>query len=304
VSSFLSLLACPVCRGKLAWAPEQARCESCGQAYPVVDGIPVLLPPGVESNFHKQSQAEFFDHEDPEWEISRPHGAPEVYRWLLEQKFARSVSSLRELLPGATALTLCGGSGMDAEFLARTGARVIASDLSLGAARRARQRAERYGLELQPVVADAEALPLADRAVDLAYVHDGLHHLEDPLAGLGEMARVAKVAVSITEPAKAAATRLAVLIGFSSDEEEAGNRVERIRPETLSAGLASRGFRVVVCRRYAMLYRHRPGPVFRFLSLPVVAGLAKLALRAGNLIVGRVGNKFTLQARRQDAAAP
>lgn len=302
MSELLSLLVCPVCRGELTWTSEDAHCHCCGQAYPVVDGIPVLLPPGVESDVHKQAQAEFFDHEDPEWEISRPHGSPEVYRWLLEQKFVRSISSLRALLPTATALTVCGGSGMDAEFLARTGARVIASDLSLGAARRVRERAERYGVDLQPVVADAEALPLGDRAVDLVYVHDGLHHLEDPRAGLAEMARIAKVGVSINEPARAAATRVAVWVGLSTDEEEAGNRVERLRPEILADGLASRGFRVVVCRRYAMLYRHRPGPVFRFLSLPLVAGLAKLALRAGNLAAGRVGNKFTLQAQRQDAA--
>lgn len=304
MSDLLSLLACPACRSGLSWTPDEARCEGCGQVYPVIDGIPVLLPPGVESDAHKQAQAEFFDHEDPEWEISRPHGSPEVYRWLLEQKFVRSVSSLREILPSATALTVCGGSGMDAEFLARAGARVLASDLSIGAARRVRARAERYGIELQPVVADAEALPFADGAIDLVYVHDGLHHLSDPLAGLAEMARVARVAVSVNEPAQAAATRLAVRVGLSTDEEEAGNRVERLHPETLAAGLEASGFRVVERRRYAMLYRHRPGPVYRFLSLPPLAGLAKLALRAGAELAGRGGNKFTLQARRREAAAP
>ena len=302
MSDLLSLLACPACRGGLSWEAEQARCER-GHLYPLVEGIPVLLPPAVEADVHKQAQAEFFDHEDPEWEISRPHGAPEVYRWLLEQKFARSVSSLRDLFPGATALTVCGGSGMDAEFLARAGARVLASDLSLQAALRARRRAERFGVELQPLVADAESLPFSDRAVDLVYVHDGLHHLEDPLAGLAEMARVAAVAVSVNEPAQAAATRLAVRVGLSTDEEEAGNRVERLRPETLAESLGPHGFRVVECRRYAMLYRHRPGPVFRFLSRPPLRGPAKLALRLGNVLAGRGGNKFTLQARREQSAA-
>lgn len=298
----LSLLACPVCRGGLAWTADSATCEDCGRSYPVKDGIPVLLPPGVESDTHKRTQLEFFDSEDPEWEISRPHGSPEVYRWLLEQKFVRGVSSLRDLLPGATTLTVCGGSGMDAEFLARAGARVLASDLSLGAALRARRRAERYGVELQPVVADIEALPLRDRAADLVYVHDGLHHLTDPRAGLEEMARVAAVAVSVNEPARAALTRLAVRVGLSEEVEEAGNRIERIQPETLAERLTSLGFRVDVCRRYAMFYRHRPGPGFRFLSLPPLSGPAKLALRAGSVALGPLGNKFTLQARREHGA--
>ena len=298
MSELLSLLVCPVCRGTLSWTPDAARCRDCEREYGVVDGVPVLLPPSVESDAHKQSQAEYSDHEDPEWEITRPHGSPEVYRWLLDQKFVRSTSSLRELVPGATALTVCGGYGMDAEFLARAGASVIASDLSLRAVSGARRRAEQYGFEIQPLVADVENLPLADRAVDLVYVHDGLHHLVDPLAGLGEMARVAGSAVSVNEPAEAALTGLAVKVGLSMEVEPSGNRVERMRPDVLAEGLASHGFRVVESRRYAMLYRHRPGPVYRFLSLPPLAGLAKLALRGVDRLLGRAGNKLTVQARR------
>lgn len=304
MNDLLELLVCPVCRGDLVWAKESASCAACSREYAVVEGVPVLLPPGVESDVHKQAQAEFFDQEDPEWEIARPHGSPEVYRWLLEQKFVRSVSSLRDLLAGGTALTVCGGSGMDAEFLARAGARVLASDLSLGAALRARTRAERYGVELQPLVADIEALPFRDRSVDLVYVHDGLHHLRDPLAGLDEMARVAGRAISVNEPARAALTRAAVRVGLSTEEEEAGNRVERLRPDVLAERVRARGLRIAVCRRYAMVYRHRPGPVFRLLSLPPLAAPAKLAYRLGNAIVGRAGNKFTLQARRDPLTAP
>jgi uncharacterized protein YbaR (Trm112 family) len=298
LSDLLSLLVCPVCRGALSWMPDEARCQDCGHAYAVADGIPVLVPPGVESDAHKRSQAEYADHEDPEWEITRPHGSPEVYRWLLDQKFVRSTSSLGDLVPGATALTVCGGYGMDAEFLARAGASVIASDLSLRAVSGARRRAEQYGFEIQPVVADVEALPLADGGVDLVYVHDGLHHLIDPLAGLEEMARVAAHAVSVNEPARAALTGIAVKAGLSMEVEPSGNRVERMGLDELADGLESRGFRVVERSRYAMLYRHRPGPIYRFLSLPPLRGLAKLALRGVDLLLGRAGNKLTVQARR------
>ena len=92
---------------------------------------------------------------------------------------------------GETVLTVCAGSGMDAEFLARSGYRVIAADLSLGAALRCLDRARRYNLDIAPIVADAEHLPFPDQSIGLVYVHDGLHHLQDPMAGLIEMARVA-----------------------------------------------------------------------------------------------------------------
>lgn len=117
---------------------------------------------------------------------------------------------------------------MDAEFLARSGATVISSDISLGAAKRSAERAKRYGLRILPLVADVEHLPFLDRSVDLVYVHDGLHHLEKPLAGIAEMSRVASRAVSVTEPAQAAATRLAVRFGLALEREDAGNRVARV----------------------------------------------------------------------------
>src|SRR5205807_314906 len=139
---------------------------------------------------HKSRQANFFDREEAaEFEIIRPHGTPALYRWLLEEKFRRGVAGVISALrgSGAMALVVCGGSGMDAEFLTSTGARVITSDISIGAAQRARERARRYGLPIMAIVADVERLPFRDRAVDLVYVHDGLHHLADPQNGLREM---------------------------------------------------------------------------------------------------------------------
>jgi uncharacterized protein len=41
----LEILACPVCREPLALQPDgQAlRCARCGKAYPIRDGLPILL---------------------------------------------------------------------------------------------------------------------------------------------------------------------------------------------------------------------------------------------------------------------
>lgn len=205
---------------------------------------------------------------------------------------------LEQLLPGATALTICGGSGVDAEFLARAGARVILSDISLGVVLQARERARRYGLDITLVVADAEALPFRDASIDVVYVHDGLHHLERPALGLAEMTRVARRAVSVSEPAAAAATAAAVRLGLAEDEEEAGNRVRRLTLDEISRELSDRGFRPIRPHRYAMYYRHWPGRTMRVLSTRPLLPLAQAGLNALNRVAGRFGNKLTVQAIR------
>ena len=298
-----SLLVCPACRGELDWDERDVRCIGCGATYELADGIPLLRIRGrADEDDHATQQAAFFDDADPEFEITRPHGTPWFYSWLLGEKFRRSVAALTDV--PTTAVTICGGSGMDAEFLAHTGAAVISTDVSLGAARRARERAARYGLAVLPVVAAAEALPLADASVDLAYVHDGLHHLQEPLAGLGELSRVARQAVSVNEPSRAAATRLAVHVGLSEETEEAGNRIERVDPVAIVGALERNGFTVVRCERYAMVYRHEPGRAARLLSRRPLRPLVRLGIGGFNALLGGIGNKLTVQAVRRSATNP
>jgi SAM-dependent methyltransferase len=247
----------------------------------------------------KEKQARYFDeHQDAEFEVSRPHGTPELYRWYYEEKFERSIRGIGHLLLGATALTVCGGSGMDAEFLARRGASVISSDISPGACRRAAERAHRFGVSITPLVADAERLPFPDRSVDVVYVHDGLHHLERPEGALAEMARVAARVVSLTEPADAAVTALAVRARLALEVEDAGNRVERLELDDLCAALRMHGFRIVEAHRYAMYHRHEPGRVIGVLSRPGLRQLVKAAVSGFNAVAGQIGNRLTVQAVR------
>jgi SAM-dependent methyltransferase len=294
----MTSLTCPQCRADLAVGDTAWACESCRSSYSVVDGIPVL----VANAATERAQARWFDEEvNAEWEIERPHGSPPLHRWLLSEKFRRSVAKLD--LHGLTALAVCGGSGMDAELLASSGARVISSDVSLGAARRARERARRHGLPLDVIVADVERLPFRDRSIDLVYVHDGLHHLERPLDGLAEMARVARLAVCVTEPARAAVTGLAVRLGLALEREEAGNQVARLSLDEVGATLNAHGLRVVTAERYGMYYRHEPGRAVRLLSHQPLFALAQASFRVANALVGRLGNKLTLQAVREPAGS-
>lgn len=199
---------------------------------------------------------------------------------------------------GSSVLTICGGSGLDAEFLTRAGARVLCTDISPGAARRASVRSARFGVSFEVAVADAEALPFPDRSFDFVYVHDGLHHLERALRGVAEMARVASRGVCITEPARAAVTRLAVRIGVSTNQEEAGNPVERLTESELCESLAAAGFGAQRASRYLMYYRHEPGLPTRALSSTTGSAVARGAFRVVNAVAGRAGNKLTVQAVR------
>jgi SAM-dependent methyltransferase len=191
---------------------------------------------------------------------------------------------------------------MDAEFLARAGACVIATDISLGAAQRTRERARRYGLDIQAIVADVEHLPFSDQSMNLVAVHDGLHHLDDPFAGLSEMARVARRWVVVTEPARASITRLAVRLGLALETEQAGNRVVRMEPSEVAAFLDARGFAVLRAERYAMYYPHHPGAIFRLLSRPFVFPIVRVGWCLANVLLGRFGNKMVVVAERRTQA--
>ncbi|HDR04378.1 MAG TPA: Trm112 family protein [Candidatus Marinimicrobia bacterium] len=45
ISQWLDILVCPKCRGKLKFRQEESHfiCENCQLAFPVTDGIPVML---------------------------------------------------------------------------------------------------------------------------------------------------------------------------------------------------------------------------------------------------------------------
>jgi ubiquinone/menaquinone biosynthesis C-methylase UbiE/uncharacterized protein YbaR (Trm112 family) len=307
--AMIAALACAGCQGELRLSNDALACDACRRTFAIVDGIPIMLLDDSlaahdelehqAGHDHKHRQAAFFDQAGAaEFETNRPHGAPPLYGWLIAEKFRRSMVAFGSTLEGSVALAVCAGSGMDAELLTGTGAHVISSDISLGAARRTRDRARRYGLDILAIVADVEHLPFRDRGVDLVYVHDGLHHLERPLAGLTEMARVAGRGISLTEPARAAVTALAVRLGLALEREEAGNRVARLTIEEITSTLVPLGFKIAHAERYAMYYRHEPGQVFRVLSTPALLPVVRNGFRALNRVLGPVGNKLTVQAIR------
>lgn len=93
-----------------------------------------------------------------------------------------------DLTPGATVLDLAAGTGTSSAAIARTDARVVAADFSLGMMSEGRRR----GAPVPFVGADAQHLPFADDAFDAAVISFGLRNVQDPRAGLREMVRVVR----------------------------------------------------------------------------------------------------------------
>jgi uncharacterized protein YbaR (Trm112 family) len=279
------LLVCPGCHGPLEWGDLWAECRDCGASYPVLDGVPVLLPAGAARAEPSDEPAGDStqicgDEVDAEFEIRRPHRTPRMHQWLLGLQMRRALRELEGLVASAPVVTACRSSGMDAEYLARCGGRVLTVEFSLGACQRATARARRFGLPILPVVADVTRLPFADQS------------------GVAELGRIARHAVSITEPVDALPTRAAVAAGAATDVGDSGDVVRRVCPKAIAARLRDAGFSHVETQRYAMYYRHEPGPLVRLASGRLVYGWARRAVQLASWALGPIGNKCAVRARR------
>ncbi|HSK61687.1 MAG TPA: ubiquinone/menaquinone biosynthesis methyltransferase, partial [Actinomycetospora sp.] len=96
--------------------------------------------------------------------------------------------------PGDTVLDVAAGTGVSTVELARTGARCLATDFSLGMLRTGRGRLVAHlGASPVPfVAADALHLPLPDASVDAVVISFGLRNTVDVDAALAEFARVTR----------------------------------------------------------------------------------------------------------------
>lgn len=50
------ILVCPVCKGDLVRGEKTLTCPACDRIYPIVDGVPVLLPDGSVPSTEYQHQ--------------------------------------------------------------------------------------------------------------------------------------------------------------------------------------------------------------------------------------------------------
>ena len=91
---------------------------------------------------------------------------------------------------GGTALDVATGGGHTALYLARQGWRVTAGDIAPRMLENARRLAEEAGHRIETRLFPAEALPFADRSLDLVTVRVAPHHFSSPEKFVTEVARV------------------------------------------------------------------------------------------------------------------
>jgi ubiquinone/menaquinone biosynthesis C-methylase UbiE len=247
----------------------------------------------------KARQARFFDENcDHDFEIERPSGAGRLYQWSIQRKFKVALSLLSIPVRNQKLLDLCCGSGMASEIYARQGARVTGLDVSIKAIERSRERARRHNFSAEFLTGDAEHLSFPDGYFDIATVHDGLHHLPDPHKALAEMARVARRAVILIEPARSKLTRLAVRTGHALDYEEAGNYVYRFSAREIKHTLDQLGFTRLRRRQFLLYYRHEPFRWARHVENTPLFHFIPLGFGAVSWFLPFLGNKLCVVAEK------
>jgi ubiquinone/menaquinone biosynthesis C-methylase UbiE len=251
----------------------------------------------------RQIQTEYYRASvDHEFEVTRPHGCGRLYDYLITSKIRMALRSLPFPVAGRLVLNACCCSGMDLELVARRGARVVGLDLSKDAVRRAQERARRFGFEARLVVGDAELLPFRSDSVDVALVHDGLHHVPDPHRAIRELTRVGRSAVLLVEPANAALTRLSIRLGISGEYEDAGNYVYRLSRAELVSLFHSMRIRALHIKRYLMYYHHEPRVYYRLFDYAIPFRLIQAFFLIVNAVAGRWGNKIMCVALKDGSA--
>ena len=52
----LEILACPMCKADVELKKSELVCVKCGRRYPIIDGIPYMLPDELMAEFEKQAR--------------------------------------------------------------------------------------------------------------------------------------------------------------------------------------------------------------------------------------------------------
>ena len=186
VDEFYALLCCPACKGDLQLHEDASQfyCRRCAFTFPIIDGIPVLMPCDVASNMEKlfgrywdsAQRAQTYDVEVGGTNIFGVHN---------------HISELKALLhyvdPGNVGFILDAGCG-NGRFLAELppGTPSVGLDASLNLLRITRRK----GRGQFHVCAELEHLPFRTAQFDTVISCRVLQHLKAQREGVLEICRV------------------------------------------------------------------------------------------------------------------
>ena len=219
-------LWCPECHGEFsleglvgdpretdAWREALLHCGGCGRLYPVIGGIPRLLPDALAHmvwRYHRDFferyaqrcasyQARCRPPRDRWWQAEARTIASYSYQWRkFKQMFpeweAVCRDSIRPLTPdffrGRRGVDAGCGFGRSLYYAASWGAEVIGVDLSEAVEAAYENTAHLAGAHI--VQGDIFHLPVREGTMDFAYSIGVVHHLPDPGAGVRCISRLAK----------------------------------------------------------------------------------------------------------------
>jgi SAM-dependent methyltransferase len=175
----LEILACPGCARPLAEGAGALTCAGCGARYPIVAGVPRLLPPSLTDE--ARETASRFGYE---W--TRFAEVIDEY----ERQFLGWIAPLGpEAFKDQVVLDAGCGKGRHLRLAARWGARrAIGIDLGVAVEAAAVNTADAANVTV--LQGDLVRTPLAPASVDLVYCIGVLHHLREPLVGLRALVRL------------------------------------------------------------------------------------------------------------------
>ncbi|MBI2217424.1 MAG: methyltransferase domain-containing protein, partial [Candidatus Rokubacteria bacterium] len=183
----LNWLACPLCGGALTLRSARGRdgeivdgslgCDRCDHAWPILRGIPRLLPPGM--GCETSATAARFAYEWSRYDEIRPEYEAQFRGWI--SPFDPAGFAGRVVLDAGC------GKGRHLRLAARFGARdVVGLDVGASVDVSARNTSDLGAVHL--VQGDLARPPLRPGAFDVVYSIGVLHHLGDPAAGFRALA--------------------------------------------------------------------------------------------------------------------
>lgn len=192
MASPLAPLRCPVCRQtKLTAAGSQIDCAGCSAAFPLVDGVPILVrdPMAHEAEIERARSVNplWYEAEQPAEAVSPWRHHIKKRRLYLEKVLKREFAR-RNWSRAPVVLDLGCGDGNHLPWLSSYASKLYGSDYNIVRLARARKLAPDATLFL----ADALDYPCEDAAFDMVFFHHVIEHIPDDRGALKTVRRIMK----------------------------------------------------------------------------------------------------------------
>lgn len=166
----------------------EALLSETGERFPITDGIPVFAKPesitGSNLKFNRMYETIGAFYDDTQRVASALMGIDRDEVFLSYLRFL-------EIKPGDTVLETSVGTGLNFKYLPH-GAKLFGLDLSAGMLANCQTNLDRWELDADLFLGNAEELPFASDSFDVVFHAGGINFFNDRAKAIREMIRVAK----------------------------------------------------------------------------------------------------------------